>query len=266
MINVNTTKLNLDDHLFIPLIPGVNRLIYPFTNIKGERKNIEKFSIPGKLKGNFRLNYCFVMSILFVFISCTISIAQTDEYTSLPANDELETKFREFSENLTSIQCDFTQTKKLQYLEVDLESSGKFWFKSPDKVRWEYKDPYKYTVLLNEGKLNLISENNENEIDMHSNEIFEEINALILSSVSGNIFNNPNYSVKAFKNSKYYKIELIPLSSSIVMMIKQMELYFDRKNYSVRKIKMIEPSSDYSLISFTNQEFNDSLPENIFLP
>lgn len=208
----------------------------------------------------------YFLYIILVFLSCKSVIAQTDEYIRITKNDELVTKIQEFSKNLTSIQCDFTQVKILQYLEVDLESSGKFWFKSPDKVRWEYREPYKYIVLLNEGKLNLISENNENEIDMRSNEIFEEINALIISAVSGNIFNNPNYSVMPFENNSFYKIELKPISSSITMMIEQMELYFDKKNYSVSKIKMIEPSSDYSLISFTNQQFNDPLPENIFLP
>lgn len=199
-------------------------------------------------------------------LSGAMLVAQENKYTSLPADDELASRLQEFSKNLTTIQCDFSQVKKLQYLEVDLTSSGKFWFKSPDKVRWEYMEPYKYIVLLNEGKLNLISENNENEIDMRSNEIFEEINTLIISAVSGNIFNNPDYSVKAFENNAFYKIELKPVSSSIAMMIQQMELYFDKENYSVSKIKMIEPSSDYSLISFTNQQFNDPLPENIFTP
>jgi outer membrane lipoprotein-sorting protein len=207
-----------------------------------------------------------LVGMILVFLSGTIGIAQSDVYTSLPKNDEFAASLQEFSKKLTTIQCDFTQVKKLQYLEVDLESSGKFWFQSPDKVRWEYQDPYHYIVLLNQGKLNLISDNNENEVDMRSNEIFEEINTLIISAVSGNIFNNPSYSVNAFENDRYYKIEMNPLSSSIAMMIEQMELYFDKKNLSVSKIKMIEPSSDYSLISFTNQQFNESLPEHIFIP
>lgn len=206
------------------------------------------------------------VSLVLLSIFGAFALAQSDKFESIASNDELNKHLQEFSDNLTSIQCDFTQVKKLHYLEVDLESSGKFWFQSPDKVRWEYRDPYNYIVLLNEGKLNLISDNNENEIDMRSNEIFEEINALIISAVSGDIFDNSRYSVKAFENDAYYKIDLKPVSSSIATMIEQMELYVDKKNYSISKIKMTEPSSDFSLISFTNQKFNDPLPKNIFLP
>lgn len=212
-----------------------------------------------------KVKYLFICTML-VILTGAFGIAQSDDYKSLTPDTGFAERLQEFSKKLTTIACDFTQVKKLQYLEVDLESSGKFWFQSPDKVRWEYRDPYNYIVLLNEGKLNLISDNNENEIDMRSNEIFEEINALIISAVSGNIFDNPSYSVKAFENDVYYKIELKPVSSSIAMMIEQMELYFDKENYSVSKIKMIEPSSDYSLISFTNQQFNEPVHDNIFIP
>ncbi len=204
--------------------------------------------------------------VMLILLSGIHSMAQSDKYVHIASDDEIAKHLQEFSKNLSTIQCDFTQIKKLQYLEVDLKSVGIFYFQSPGKVRWEYRDPYQYIVLLNEGKLNLISESNENEIDMRSNEIFEEINALIISAVSGNIFDNPHYSVKAFENKTFYKIELKPESSSVAMMIEQMDLYFDKNNYSVSKIKMIEPSSDYSLISFTNQLFNESLPENIFSP
>jgi outer membrane lipoprotein carrier protein len=135
---------------------------------------------------------------------------------------------------------------------------------SPDKVRWEYREPYKYIIILNEGKLNLKSESNENEIDMRSNAIFGEINALMISAVSGNIFNNPDYKIEAYESNQYFKVVLKPLSSTISQMIEQMELYFNKENYSVNRIKMIEPSSDYSEFRFIHQKFNEPIPENTF--
>jgi outer membrane lipoprotein carrier protein len=208
---------------------------------------------------------------IFLYLSLALTSAlpgfgQSDGYTTVGSEKTVAGHLQDFSEKLITIQCDFHQVKKMQFLDIDLESSGKFWFLSPDKVRWEYRSPYKYIVLLNEGKLNLISESNQNEIDMRSNAVFEEVNALIVSAVSGNIFDNSGYSVKSFENDLYYKIELKPVSGEVAMIIEQMELYFNKKNYAVSQIKIIEPSADYSLIRFTNQVFNEPLTENIFRP
>lgn len=213
---------------------------------------------------SLRVNTYVLTNILFIWLTGGWLNAQSGEYTMLSSHDDISEQIQKFSNQLTTIQSEFTQVKRLHFLEADLESSGKFWFQAPDKVRWEYLEPYNYIVILNEGKLNLISESSENQIDMRSNDIFEQINALIITAVSGNIFNNSNYTVNVFENDSFFKIELKPQSSSISMMIEMMELYFNKKDYSMSKIKMIEPTSDYSMISFINSKYNGSLPDNIF--
>jgi outer membrane lipoprotein-sorting protein len=92
------------------------------------------------------------------------------------------------------------------------------------------------------------------------------MNEMIVSAVSGKVFDNPDYQINITENDESYKLELLSNSEVIVQMIKQLELYFNKETYAITKLKIIEPNSDYSLIHFTNQILNESIAENIFLP
>jgi outer membrane lipoprotein carrier protein len=154
----------------------------------------------------------------------------------------------------------------MQYLDSDLKSSGKFWYVYPDKVRWEYLKPYEYIIILNKEKISLISTNSTNEFEVNSNETFKKMNEMIVSAVSGKVFDNSEYQTKMLENKEFYKVTLQPVSQEIKKMIERLELYFDKNNYTIVKLKIIEPTSDYSLIHFSNQILNEPIPEHIFIP
>jgi outer membrane lipoprotein-sorting protein len=206
--------------------------------------------------------------VLVVFL-CTISVvcfSQPDGYKKLASPEDFANKIEEVSKNTSTISADFTQLKEMQYLDAALESSGKFRFKSPNKVLWEYTEPFLYKVIINDGKLNLISEDKENQFDMNSNEIFQQINELLVIAVTGEIKSTKNYTIEFYENADFYLAALSPKSAEISQMINQMELYFDKKSLQVVKIRMIEASGDFSLISFKNQLINAPIDEDIFQP
>ena len=102
-----------------------------------------------------------------------------------------------------------------------------------------------------------------NEYDINSNKAFEEINKLILSSVNGNI-NENNFEIKAFQNSTTYKIILVSKDIGMQKVINKTELFFDKKDLSVIKIKIIENENDYTIISFIDKKLNETIQDNIF--
>ena len=209
-----------------------------------------------------------IFTILFILSLCChhTSFSQSGEFKLIEEEEAITSKIREKSVSINSIRCDFIQIKKMQYLDSDLESSGKFWYVYPDKVRWEYLKPYEYIIILNKEKISLISTNSTNEFEVNSNETFKKMNEMIVSAVSGKVFDNSEYQTKILENNEFYKITLQPVSQEIKKMIERLELYFDKSNYTIVKLKIIEPSSDYSLIHFSNQILNESIPEHIFIP
>jgi outer membrane lipoprotein-sorting protein len=207
-----------------------------------------------------------LVTTAFLLIVSLASIAQTSEFTRLTNSKDFESALQKTSLELTSIKADFTQSKQLQFLESELKSGGKFWFKAPGKVRWEYTYPYSYAVIISDGRLNLISEDSKNEFDMNSSKVFEQLNELILAAVSGNILSSPHYKAENFENKDTYLVILTPLTENVSAMISRIEIYFDKKALRVNQLRMVEANTDFSLISFTNQLFNETIPDTVFSP
>jgi len=207
----------------------------------------------------------FKILIILVLIGKN-SQSQPAGFQPVRSETEIAAKLKDYSAKLKSIQSDFKQEKHLEYLDVALQSGGKFWFETPDKVRWEYNQPYNYILVLNSGKLKLISNKSNNEIDMKGNAVFEQVNNLMVAAVSGNVFDNKDYSVKAYENKDFYLINIKPLSNYLSQMIKEMDLYFDKKNYVVTKIKMLESETDYSIITFSNLNIDAPIESKVFNP
>ena len=217
-------------------------------------------------KDNMKKSVFFAVLFLTPIINCSDSCSQAGDFRHLDQEQNIIQKIKEASTKIHSIQCDFSQIKKMQYLDSDLKSSGQFWYVYPDKVRWEYMKPYEYKIILNKGKISLISSNTTNEFEVSNNETFKKMNEMIVSAVSGKVFDNSDYQTKISENDDFYRIELQPGSKEITEMIRQLELYFDKHSFALIKLKIVEPNDDYSLIHFSNQVFNESITENIFIP
>lgn len=207
-----------------------------------------------------------IITIILISIGCLHINAQPEGFKTVKTQTDVENFLKKYASEVKSIQSDFNQEKHLEYLDVALQSLGKFWFKSPDKVCWDYRQPYTYTMILNNGKLKMISENTNVEMDMKGNAIFEEVNNLMLSAVNGNVFGNKQYSVKPYENETQYLLILKPNSAALTEMIKEIHLYFEKKKSVVSRIKLVESGSDFSIITFSNQKLNETFDNKVFNP
>src|SRR5690242_16413448 len=102
--------------------------------------------------------------------------------TLKPMNDTLAFKsgLEQFSKNTHSIQSDFIQEKKLKMLNDKVISKGQLYLKKENKLRWEYDDPYKYIVAMNNGKVMLKDEGKVTTYDANANKLFLELNDILI--------------------------------------------------------------------------------------
>ena len=56
-------------------------------------------------------------------------------------------------QNYQLLESDFVQYKHLDFLENDIETSGKLAYKAPGLVKWEYTHPYQYSVIFKKDEL-----------------------------------------------------------------------------------------------------------------
>lgn len=202
---------------------------------------------------------------MLILFSYQLILAQPQGYQKMANPVAFKQKLNEISKSVNTIQSDFIQEKYLTVLSDKIVSSGKFFFKKENQLRWEYTSPFKYLIILNNDKVYIKDDNKSNQYDLASNKVFREINNIMTGVVQGKLLQDEiKYKPSYFENSKYYLINLTTTDKSMKDYIKSIILYIDKKNYSVLMIKMVEPSDDYTLIQFSNRKQNISIPPEKF--
>lgn len=168
------------------------------------------------------------------------------------------------AKNTKTLTTDFVQYKHLDFLDNDIETSGKMSFKSPGQLLWQYTKPYQYSIVFKNNKISINDAGKKSQMDTGNSKMFGKLNSLIVGSVSGNMFNEKEFAITYLKSKEHNITRLIPKDAALKKYIRQMELYFDRKTNMVTEVKMTEPSGDYTKIIFKNKIANAPVPDSVF--
>lgn len=206
----------------------------------------------------------FILYLILVCLS-PMAFAQT-AYKTVKDTILLKSKIDNMSKQTNSIESDFTQVKNLSMLSEKITSKGHFWFQKQNNLRWEYSEPYKYTIVINKDKILIKDEGKVKKYDMNSNKVFKEINDIMISCVNGDILSSNKFKIMYFENDKFYKLELSPNVKGMKESLKQINMYFDKNVTSVVKLDMLEPGDDATTIDFSNKKINATIaPEKFIL-
>lgn len=168
------------------------------------------------------------------------------------------------STTIKSIKTDFIQYKHLDFLSKDIETSGKMAFKAPNLLNWQYTKPYQYSIVFKNNKVYINDQGNKSTIDAGSSKMFEKINKMIVGSISGNMFDDKEFTISYFKTKDFCITKLVPKAKDIQKYIKQIDLYFPINEVTASQVKLIEPSGDYTKIVFKNKVLNAKIDESAF--
>ncbi|MBM1105514.1 outer membrane lipoprotein carrier protein LolA [Aurantibacter crassamenti] len=176
---------------------------------------------------------------------------------------QLQASVKSLAETTKTITADFVQFKHLDFLSNDIESNGKLSFKSPDMLKWAYVKPFKYSVLFKNDMLYINNEGEKNNIDIGSNKLFKQLNKLISTSITGDMFNTEEFRITYFNIEKGSEVHFSPKDEKFAKYIKEFHITFNEKA-TVSEVKMIEPTNDYTLIQFSNRLNNQNIPDAVF--
>jgi outer membrane lipoprotein-sorting protein len=204
-------------------------------------------------------------TILLLLLSLA-SIAQVPAgYKPVKDTTAFKVKMEAQSKLVTSLESDFTQEKYLSVMSEKIISKGHFLFKKVNMLRWEYNSPYNYLIAINKDKMFIKDNGKVSKYDINSNKMFKSINEMMVNTVQGNLLNNKDYKAKFYENDKFYLLELTPLQKGAKDFLKVIQLYINKTDYAVDKVKMIEPSDDYTCIDFTNRKTNQPISDEKFI-
>ncbi|MCD4789201.1 MAG: outer membrane lipoprotein carrier protein LolA [Bacteroidales bacterium] len=203
--------------------------------------------------------------VLFVLVLYCLSSFSQSSFKAIKDISLFKSNLAEMTEKTNTIKSDFIQEKNLSFLSEKIISKGLFYFKKENKIRWQYSEPFEYLIIINENKIYIKDEDREIKYDMASNKIFKEINKIITGCVQGEILNNDKeYKIEYYENDNFYYVKLTPYSEKMKEFLSNINIYFDKKDFSVSKLEMIELSGDYTKIEFFNKKLNNEIHDEIF--
>ena len=208
------------------------------------------------------LLYLLIISIFSVF-NPIIGVAATPVTGS-----ELTTTvtaLNKASAQLKSMECEFVQTKNLKMLKDKMVSKGKMYYAAPDKLRWEYTNPYQYLFIFNGSKVFIKNKGTQNVIDTKSNKIFKEVARIMMQTVTGKALSDSNdFVISVSKDASTYFVSMTPKKRDLKQLFQSVTLSFNRNSKLIDCIRINEKNGDYTVIKLTNLKSNRSLDAKLF--
>jgi outer membrane lipoprotein-sorting protein len=203
--------------------------------------------------------------ISFLLLTVRTSLTAQSAFEPMKNIESFKEKLAQMSDTTKTISCDFVQEKYLVVLSQKIISKGHFWYKRENNIRWEYTTPYKYLIIINNNHLLTGDDKNQNKYDLNANKMLQAVNEFIGGCIKGDILKNKDeYAVEFSENNSLYMVKLTPKSEKVKQMLREVHIWFDRKDLTVAKLKMIESGDDYTKIEFINKRLNIDIPVEKF--
>lgn len=203
----------------------------------------------------------FLFSILYF---AGVLLGNTQETLDAKAQERFKAKVITVANNTKTMTGDFTQEKHLNIMDNVIISEGKLAFQSPNLVKWEYIKPFHNIALFKADKLYVTNDGKRETLDMRSNKLFKSLNALIVNSIKGDMFDDEQFDITYAKTKHFYLVTFIPKEKRLKRFIKNFELQFSATTAEVEQVKLVEPNTDYTLIIFKNKQLNSPIPNDTF--
>jgi outer membrane lipoprotein-sorting protein len=161
---------------------------------------------------------------------------------------------------------DFIQEKHLSMLNNILTSKGRFFYKRPDKLRWELTDPVASGFAVNGEKAIRWKKDSERT------QKFQVQQVPFIKVFTDQVFTWARADFK--KLEKRYRIQIVgaepadlklfPKSSREKKFLNYIRIVFTLDASHVQLVEIHEPDGDFTLIRFLKMIINKPLPDSLF--
>jgi len=166
---------------------------------------------------------------------------------------------------MSDIKANFIQTKKMEFLNEAIVSTGMLYFAEGKRLRWEYEKPYSFSFILNGAKAWMVNQNAVTELNVNSNKMLKEISELMMFGMGGaSLFENRNFDFSFRSSEKLWEVILKPKSKEMKALYSQVVLTFSMPSCIMESVRMVETSGDETLIQLKNQKINTKLSDALF--
>jgi len=203
----------------------------------------------------------FYLAFSFLFFTSHIGFTQIFKPVSNP--EKILNELKKISQSTNSIQADFQEEKYLAVLKEPEKSSGIFYYKKNDKMRWEQQTPFKYIILINGDKLRIQDAGKEKNVGS-AGRMASQIKELMIGLVNGDFQENKAFKQTITESSDLYQITLIPINKRLKNVYQKINLTFLKSTLRLKELSFFEKGGDRNTMKFQNEKINQPIAESVF--
>ncbi len=173
---------------------------------------------------------------------------------------------REGAAEIRTLKAEFKQLKELKILAKPLVSRGRFLFKAPSSVRWEYLSPIRTLSLVHLGKVRRYTWSSDGKPVKDSAGSVQAMRT-VLEQISGWLAGRFDadgaFSAKLAPGDKVVVL-LEPREKEMKRFIKRVELRFGQRPGVVSSVRIVESKRAATEIIFSEVTVNGKIADRLF--
>lgn len=203
--------------------------------------------------------------LITLLITLGISCAHAQTMNKLIQTREFESRLAKEAQTIQSIESDFTQVKYLDILDEKVTSKGKFYYQKSGKICMEYAQPVNYLIVINDSRLKIVADGKKSTMSLSANKMMNQMQDMLTACMIGDLGKmSSDYKLEYFENARQYMVKIKPVNKVIQAYISGIEIYLDKKDMSVCKLRLSETAANYTEYEFCNKSFNTLKDETRF--
>lgn len=172
-------------------------------------------------------------------------------------------RLKEQSQQNKTIKADFTEERYMSVLKEPQKSSGIFYYKKDNMLRWEKTAPSSYIFISADNKVKVRESDKVKDVSS-VNQVISRIKDLMLTLVNGNFNDSKQFEPSYFQTAQSYIVKLKPRNKRMSNSFEYIQLSFNKKNMLLDELSFFEKSGDKNVMKFSNQRVNIPLADTLF--
>lgn len=160
----------------------------------------------------------------------------------------------------------FKQQKYAALFEDLIESSGRFVFLKPDKVRWEYEKPHQSILVISgdDGQKWTETTRRVEKFKLSDDRGLDAVVRQLFTWFKGEFTKlKDDYDVEIAQRSPTM-LRMKPRKEIVKKYIASIEVKFTEKDEAIASVKITEPGEDYTLYSFSDTKLDAGVKDEEF--
>ncbi len=203
------------------------------------------------------------MKIKNIIISLVLFLSMMTYAQAQDLEQRFQSELKLKNEQVTSIKCDFTQTRMVSVLANEVKKDGEFYFQKHNNMLLAFNDGD--FIKMTDEWFEMKTGENVTATKVASNPMLKNLNSILSACVLGDFDKmTKGFSIAFDETPQEWIVTLKPQGGKAAAKISQIIIRFDKADMSLNLLKMDEKSGDYTSYSFENKQFNIDINSELF--